>query len=156
MLKVWRGRGGRLFADCTSCGSFGTAGHLQLKNRMTPEIEAALEGHVNRMAAYRAHFEKAVKVITQQIKDGSLQRRDGANKIRDLWTNHCAQVRLAEASLPDPSGKVTELATNCPWCNVPEEVEIEVLPEDKEEPDFPQAVAVKEFLAAEAAKKKGA
>lgn len=154
MLKVWRGKGGRLFADCTSCGSFGTAGHLQPKVRMEPEIEAALERHTATMITYRKHFEKAAGVIARQVKDGSLHRRDGASKIRDIWTNHCAQVRLAEASLPDPAGKVTELATNCPWCGVPEEVEIETLPEDKDEPDYPQAVSVKEFIVA--SMKKGA
>lgn len=146
MLKVWRGKHNRLFAECTTCGSYGTAGHLKPKIKMEPEIEEALERHTAHMFALRSHFTKAANAIAIQIRDGSLARRDGAAKIRDIYTNHVAQVQLGQASLPDPSGKVTELATNCPWCGVDEPVEIETLPEDKDEPDFSQARAVVDFI----------
>jgi len=54
--------------------------------------------------------------------------------------------------LPSLEGKVTELATKCPWCDHVEEVEIESLPEDQEEPDFEQAKAVLEYVAKEQTK----
>lgn len=66
-----------------------------------------------------------------------MTRKDGMEKIKGLYENHVAQVRLGEASLPSPDGKVKELVATCPWCGSNhEEVEVEVLPEGKTEPDF--------------------
>lgn len=145
MLKVWRGK--MIFAECTTCGSYGTAPHLKVTYKMSPEIEAAVERHTAHMMALRTHYTGAAGAIAQQIKNGSMSRKDGTIKIRSLWENHVAQVRLGEAGLPDPAGKVTEIVSACPWCEIIEEVEIEKLPEDKLEPDFEQAAAVREYIA---------
>ena len=83
-----------------------------------------------------------------------MPRSEGATQIRKLWDNHVAQVRLGEAGLPDPTGETTEFVSECPWCNAPEEVEVETLPEDQLEPDFSLARPVREFIAA--SMKKGA
>lgn len=125
---------------------------------MTPEIEAAVERHTAHMMALRSHFKGAAEAVSQQVKNGSMSRKDGAAKVRTLYENHVAQVRLGEAGLPNPDGKVTEIATACPWCEVIEEVVVEKLPEDKTEPDFEQAVAVREFVSAQmkASEKQGA
>lgn len=135
-----------MFAECTACGSYGTAGHLQPKLKMEPDIEAALERHTAHMMTLREHFKKAANTVSAQIRDGSMSRKDGADKIRDIYINHVGQIRLAETMLPNPEGKVAELATNCPWCNVPEEVSIETLAEDKDEPDYEQAKLVADYL----------
>ena len=148
MLKVWRGKS-TIFAECTVCGSYGTANHLQPKVKMEPEIEAALERHTAHMMALRSHFQKAAGEISTQVRNGSMTRQEGGNKVKDLWLNHVGQVRLGEASLPSPEGKVKELVANCPWCGTKnEEVEIETLPEDMTEPDFSVAIPVKKYLAA--------
>jgi hypothetical protein len=136
MLKIWRGKN-TLFAECTTCGSYGTANHHQPRIKMDPDIEEALERHTARMLALRSHFTKAANLVANQIRDGSVKRSDGTKKIRELWETHVAQVKLGEASLPSPEGKVKELASNCPWCGVAgEETEVEVLPEDVTEPAF--------------------
>jgi hypothetical protein len=110
---------------------------------MTPEIEAAVERHTAHMLALRSHYTKAANGLANQIRDGSLSRKDGTAKIRELWLNHVAQVRLGEASLPDPTGKVTELVTNCPWCGKLEaEVEVATLPDNVVEPPFSLAKLV--------------
>lgn len=142
MLKVWRGPK-NIFAECTSCGSYGTAGHLQPKVKMDPDIEAAVEKHSSHMQALRGHYTQAAGNIANQIRDGSLARKDGAAKIKELWFNHVAQVRLGEASLPDPTGKVKEVVTACPWCEVvSSEIEVETLPDGVDEPPFSLAVKV--------------
>jgi hypothetical protein len=146
MLKVWRGKQGKLFAECTACGSYGTAGHIERKVKMTPEIEAALERHTAHMMTLRKHFEKASGTIAEQVRNGSLLRSEGTEKIKQLWINHVAQVHMGMSSLPDPEGKVTELATKCPWCSIVEEAEIGTLPEDKDHPDFELAVPVQKHL----------
>lgn len=153
MLKVWRGKT-TIFAECTKCGSYGTASHLQPKIRMEPEIEAAVERHTAHMMSLRASYTKAAEGIAAQIKAGSMARPDGVLKIRELWQNHVAQVRMGEASLPSPEGKVTEYITACPWCATIEEVELEQLPEDRSEPDFSLAAPVRDFLTANAGKGK--
>ena len=147
MLKVWRGKK-TLFAECTDCGSYGSAPHLQPKMRMAPEIAEASERHVAHMMALRASYTKAANAIAQQIRDGSLSRPEGAAKIRGLYENHVAQVRLGEARLPDPTGKTSEYVDACPWCGHDEEVELELLPDDQTEPDFALAIPVREYMAA--------
>lgn len=121
---------------------------------MSPDIEAALERHTASMFALRSHFTKAAQTIQQQIRDGSITRKAGSDRIAAIYVNHVGQVRLAEASLPSPDGEVTELATKCPWCDAEEEVQIEALPEDKDEPDFEQAKAVTDYLKKSVAKQK--
>lgn len=147
MLKVWRGNN-KLFAECTECGSYGTAPHLQPKLKMSPEIEAAVERHTAHMMALRASYTKATTAIAVQIKNGSMTRAEGSSQIRKLWDNHVAQVRLGEAGLPDPTGQTSEFVTACPWCAKPEEIEIETLPAGQLEPDFALAVPVRKFIAA--------
>lgn len=147
MLKVWRGKNNTLFAECTACGSFGTANHLQLKQKLEPEIEAALERHTAHMIVLRSHFMRAAGVIAKQVHDGSMSRDDGTKQIRGLYENHVAQVMLGQAALPDPSGEVAELATNCPWCNIAEEAEVETLPEGKDHPDFELAKPIAAYMA---------
>jgi hypothetical protein len=135
MLKVWRGKGAFL-VECDACGSRGTAHNLQLMQKVSPEIEDAIERHTAHMAALRVSYTTATGKIAKQIQQGSLKRKDGADKIRELWANHVAQVRLGEASLPDPTGKVKDVVTECPWCKKPAgEVEIESLPEGATEPE---------------------
>lgn len=142
MLKIWRGKN-TLFAECTVCGSYGTANHHQPKVTMDPDIEAALERHTAHMITLRSHFTGASNLVANQIRDGSVKRSDGAKKMRELWENHVAQVRLGEASLPSPDGKVKELATNCPWCGAAgEDTEVEVLSDDVTEPQFSLATKV--------------
>jgi hypothetical protein len=142
MLRVWRGQT-TIFAECTECGSYGTANHLQPKLKLDPDIEAALDGHKAHMLALRSHYTKAVNSIATQIRDGSLKRIDGAAKVRELWHNHVAQVRLGEASLPNPEGKVKEVVADCPWCGAQgEEIEIEKLPDGLTEPEFSLAQKV--------------
>jgi hypothetical protein len=151
MLKVWRGKSA-IFAECTACGSYGTANHLQPKIKMEPEIEAALERHTAHMMALRSHFQNAAGAISTQIRNGSMSRNDGGQRVKELWLNHVAQVRLGEASLPSPDGKVKELVSACPWCNtVSDEIEIEALPDDVAEPAFSLAkkIVPKSFAAVE-------
>lgn len=156
MLKVWRGKHHKLFAECTSCGSYGTAGHLKPKIKMSAEIEGALERHTAHMLTLRQHFTKAANTIQAQIRDGSISRKVGSDKIRDIYNNHVGQVVAAQTLLPSPDGQVKELATNCPWCGVEEEVGIETLPEDQDEPVFEQAKAVLAYIKKNAPKKKEA
>lgn len=153
MLKVWRGKT-TLFAECTECGSYGTAPHLQPKQKLTPALESAIERHTSRMMALRAHYMAASNEIVRQINAGSLSRNDGTAKIRTLHENHVAQVMVGQASLPNLEGQIAELAATCPWCGKSEEVEIEQLPPDKSEPDFTQAVAVAAYIAQNMAKRK--
>ena len=136
MLKVWRGKT-TIFAECTDCGSYGTANHLQPKLKLDPDIEAAVERHTSHMMALRSHYEKAAKAIADKVRTKELLRKDASAKIRELWLNHIAQVRLGEASLPDPTGKVKEVVETCPWCGHPHEaIELETLPEGDTEPKF--------------------
>lgn len=136
MLKVWRGKA-TIFAECTDCGSYGTANHLQPKLKLDPDIEAALEQHTAHMVALRGHYNKAATAIVNKVRTKELSRKDATAKVRELWSNHVAQVRLGEAGLPDPTGKVTEVVAACPWCeHSHEEVEIETLPEGTTEPKF--------------------
>lgn len=151
MLKVWRGKK-TLFAECTDCGSYGTAGQLQTKIKMTPEIEAAVERHTAHMMALRSSYQKSSGEIARQIKDGSIARGDGTKKIRGIWENHVAQIHLAAAALPSPEGQVTELVLACPWCDKKEQVEVEALSDDADEPPFEQAKAVVAYIEAEQAK----
>jgi hypothetical protein len=153
MLKVWRGKT-TLFAECTECGSYGTAPHLQVKQKLSPVLEEALERHTSRMMALRAHYTTAANEVVRQINAGSLSRNDGTAKIRTLYENHVAQVMLGQASLPSQEGQIKELAATCPWCGKGEEVEIEQLPPDKSEPDFTQAVEVAAYIAQNMAKRK--
>lgn len=148
MLKVWRGSN-TILAECTDCGSYGTAPHLKPTIKLDPEIADAVERHTARMMALRSHYTAAADVLVRQVRDGSLSRNDATAKIRVMYENHVAQIRLGEASLPNPEGKLTELATACPWCGSPEEVEIETLPDDQAEPEFALAVPVREYLAAQ-------
>jgi hypothetical protein len=142
MLKIWRGKN-TLFAECTACGSYGTANHHKPAVRIDPDIAAALERHTAHMMALRSHYARSAGQIANQIRNGSLGRNDGTKKIRDLWDNHLAQVQLGEASLPSPDGKVKELAATCPWCGTAgEETEVEVLPDDVVEPPFSLARTV--------------
>lgn len=136
MLKVWRAKA-TIFAECTSCGSYGTANHLQPTQKLDPDIEEAVEKHTAHMMALRSHFEKAARVIATQVKDGSISRKEGSDKVREMYNNHVAQIRLAEAGLPDPTGKIKEVVVACPWCKAPSpEIEIETLPDDTSEPPF--------------------
>jgi hypothetical protein len=154
MLKIWRGKNA-LFAECTTCGSYGTANHHQPKVSIDPEIEAAIERHTAHMMTLRSHYTKAANSIANQIRDGSLGREGGTKKIRDLWDHHVAQVRLGEASLPNPDGKVKELAAVCPWCGAAgEETEVELLPDDVTEPEFSLARRITPIQDASAAKGK--
>jgi hypothetical protein len=118
MLKVWRGKG-TIFAECTDCGSYGSAAHLQIKTQMAPEIAQALERHTAHMMSLRGHYQTAAQSIA-----------------------------------PNPDGKVTELATACPWCSRPEEVEIETLPDGVTEPDYALGRMVAEAVAKSARKGK--
>jgi hypothetical protein len=139
MLKVWRSKT-TIFAECTACGSYGTANHLQPRVQMTPEIEAAVERHTAHMLALRSHYTTAANAIVNKIRTKEITRKEGSDKIRTLWENHVAQVRLGEASLPDPDGKVKEMVAACPWCEaVEDEIEVEKLPDDIPEPKFAQA-----------------
>jgi hypothetical protein len=156
-LKVWRGKAA-LFAECTACGSYGTAGHLQVQNRLDPDIQAALDKHEARMLTLRGHFTTAVNNIVRQIKNGSLERKVGSKQVADLQQNFTGQIVLAHNSLPSPQGKVAEFVSKCPWCEVVEEVDVIPLPDGVDEPPFEQAKAVATFqakAAAEAAKQKG-
>lgn len=143
MLKVWRGKG-RLFAECDACGSYGTPHSVQIKTKLDPEIAAALEAHTAHMMTARANYTRAAAAIALQVKTGKLSRQEGTTKIRDLSNVHVAEVRLAAASLPNPEGKVKELATACPWCGKEEEVEVEHLEEGVSEPAFSLAAKVDE------------
>ena len=136
-----------MFAECTRCGSYGTVPHLQPKQRLDPVIEAAVERHTAHMMALRAHFTTAANGIARQVHDGSMTQQDGTSKVRELWLNHVAQVQLGTASMPDPTGKVAEFVAACPWCNVAEQVDVEVLPDDIAEPKFASAVAVATAIA---------
>ena len=147
MLKVWRGNN-KIFAECTECSSYGTAPHLKVKVRISPKIEAAVEKHTAHMMALRSSYTKATTLIATEVRNGSLPRSEGAAKIRKLWENHVAQVRIGEAELPDPTGGTTEFVSECPWCGHAEEVELEALSGEQLEPDFSLAVPVREFIAA--------
>lgn len=156
MLKVWRGKS-TIFAECTDCGSYGTAGHLQLKLKLSPDIEAAMERHTAHMLALRGHYTVAATNIANKVRTGELKRLEASAKIRELYENHVAQVRLGEAGLPSPGGKVQEVTATCPWCaRVGEEVEVVALPDDQIEPDFELARERAALNAAANKTKKGA
>jgi hypothetical protein len=141
MLKVWRGK--TIFAECSNCGSYGSAPHHQPRVKMEPDIEAALERHTAHMMTLRAHFNKSAGTIGNEVRNGSMARADAAAKIRELYENHVAQVRLGEASLPSPEGKVKEVVSECPWCGVvSDEIEVELLPDGVVEPEFSLAQKV--------------
>ena len=144
MLKVWRG-GGRTFAECTSCGSYGCT-HIPTETRMAPEIADALERHTAHMMSLREHFNKAAGFIAAKVQAGEMAKPDAQAKIREIWTNHVAQVQTAQLLLPSPDGKVKEVVTACPWCGVQEEVEIEALPEEASEPEFELVRPVAAYL----------
>lgn len=158
-LRVWRGKG-TLFAECTLCGSYGTAGHLSTQHRLEPDIQEALDKHEASMLALRGHFTTAVNKIVAQIRNGSLERRAGAAQITQLQQNFTGQIMLAHKALPPPFGKVSEFASKCPWCEAVEEVDVIELPEGTE-PPFEQAKAIAAFQAkamaedAKATKKQG-
>ena len=135
MLRVYRGRG-TIFAECSECGSYGTAPHLQPSVRMSQDIEAALERHTAHMMTLKAHFQKAAHQIATEVQNGSMKRDDGARKVKELWDNHAAQVHLGEAALPSPDGQITEFVTSCPWCGAKEQVDVEVLPDGAMEPNW--------------------
>ena len=157
-LKVWRDKRSMLHAECTKCGSYGTAGHLQLKPRLDPDIQAALEAHEAHMLTLREHFKAAANKIVAQVHDGSLARNDGAAKIRELQANFIGQIGLANAALPSPDGKVSFFVDKCPWCDAVEDVEVVDLPEGTDEPAFELAgvvAAAQAKLAAADQSKKG-
>lgn len=153
MLKVWRGKG-TIFAECTDCGSYGSAAHLKIKTQMAPEIEQALERHTAHMMSLRGHFETAAKSIALKHASKELSQPEAVQKMRELSDNHLAQVNTAVTLLPSPDGKVTELATACPWCSRPEEVKIEALPDGATEPDYALGRMVAEAVAKSARKGK--
>jgi hypothetical protein len=103
------------------------------------------------MLALRSHYTAAANNIAKQIKNGSMRRPDGVAKIRSLYENHVAQVRLGAAQLPRPEGKVAEFIEKCPWCDHVDTVDVVALADDKAEPDFELAKPVKEYLAKQAA-----
>lgn len=107
------------------------------------------------MMALRSHFEAAAKLIAAKTRTGELTRPQANEKVQGLYANHVAQVQLGAAGLPSLEGKVTELALNCPWCSVVEEVELKVLPDDKVEPDFELAKERAAFNADAKKKAKG-
>jgi len=99
---------------------------------------------------------KAANDIAGKVQLGSMDKKEGAEKIRALQSNFTAQIALATARLPSPEGKIQETAPQCPWCEVVENVDIEALPADKTEPDFELAKVVKAYhakLLAEAKRK---
>lgn len=146
-LRVWRDKKTRLHAECTACGSYGTAGHVEVKRRLDPDIQEALDRHEAKMLAYREHFKTAANAVVRKIHDGSLPSADGANQIRAIQESFMGQILLANASLPNPEGKVAYFVSKCPWCDIVEDVDIVQLPDDVAEPDFELAKPVAAQLA---------
>lgn len=140
-LRVWRGRR-TIFAECTSCGSYGSCAHLELSTRMTPEIAAAVEQHTARMLALREHYKTATGSLAMKFSNKEILQQEFTRKMGELAQNHFSQITAATALLPDPEGKVVEIAGNCPWCHLAEEVEVELLPDDVVEPSFSLAELV--------------
>lgn len=136
MLKVWQGTG-RYFAECDQCKSYGLA-HLKPITKITdPDLVQALDRQAATALALRTSFTKAAAALNNQIREGSLSRKEGSAKIRELWTNHNAQIQLLVAARPDTTGKVKTIITQCPWCKAESgEVEIEILPDHVREPPF--------------------
>jgi len=135
MLNVWRGPR-QIFAECTECGSYGTANHAQVSVKMTPEISDAVERHTAHMMALRSHYTTAVGAIQRELENGSIQRDEAVSRVRSLYVNHLAKIQLATSALPSTDGKVTETVETCPWCGVASQAVVQTLSPDEAHPKF--------------------
>lgn len=145
MLRIWRGPKS-VFAECTTCGSFGTANHAQLQANLSPDLVARLDAHAAHLGSLRDHFMSAVKAISEEVRNGSKPRNEASEQVRSLWENFHGQIQLVHAASPKIPENAGEVAVACPWCGHPEQVDVELLPEGQAEPDYELAKPVKAHL----------